>query len=85
MSPDDKSTWTEEKTNMPWHTHVPVSEFAPKAWSAMCQLVGGEEKISMEKEFSEWSDGFIVNLGKEEYEGVEELDLRCKSSFSLHF
>lgn len=78
MDPNDKSTWTTEKTNMPWHRHIPVSEFAPKAWAAMCELLGGEEKISDSEEFRGWSDGFIVNLGREEYSAEDELDLRCE-------
>jgi hypothetical protein len=79
MDSNDKSTWTEEKTNMPWHRHVPVSEFAPKAWSAMCQLLGGEDKISDRIEFRGWSDGFIVNLGKPEYKAEDELNLRSET------
>jgi hypothetical protein len=59
MSPTDKSTWTTEGINMPWHEHVPVSEFSPKAWSAMCQLLGGEDRISEQKEFRGWSDGSL--------------------------
>jgi hypothetical protein len=74
FSPTDKSTWTTERTNMPWHTHVPVSEIAPKAWSAMCQLLGGEERIS--EWMRAWSDGFIVNLGKEEYKHDDKVNFR---------
>jgi hypothetical protein len=76
MDPNDKNTWTEEKTNMPWHHHVPVSEFSPKAWSAICQLLGGEDKISDRMEFRSWSDGFIVNLGRPDYKAEDELNLR---------
>lgn len=39
-SPDDKSTWAEDKINMPGHTVVSAKEFAPKAWVAMCELFG---------------------------------------------
>lgn len=44
----------------------------------MCQLLGGEERISEHMNFRSWSDGFIVNLGKEEYDangdmGVKEM------------
>ena len=74
FSPTDKSTWTTERTNMPWHTHVPVSEFSPKAWSAMCQLLGGEERIH--PNWRSWSDGFIVNLGKEEYNANGEMGVK---------
>jgi hypothetical protein len=76
MSPTDKTTWTEERTNMPWHTHIPVSSFSPKAWSAMCQLLGGEERISDHMDFRSWSDGFIVNLGKEEYDANGEMGVK---------
>ncbi|KAH6679636.1 hypothetical protein B0J14DRAFT_504590 [Halenospora varia] len=70
MSPEDKSTWgNTERLNMPWHCHVPVETFAPKAWSAMCQLLGGEERIQ-QGIFRSWSDGFIVNFGREEFEGM---------------
>lgn len=78
MDPNDKSTWTTEKTNMPWHRLVPVSEFAPKAWAGMCELLGGEERISDEMQYRSWSDGFIVNLGREGYSEEQELDLRGK-------
>ncbi|KAJ7474424.1 hypothetical protein B0H11DRAFT_2282262 [Mycena galericulata] len=44
MSPTDKSTWNAERINMPAHTSVPISEFAPKAWRALCELGGGEDK-----------------------------------------
>jgi hypothetical protein len=81
MDPNDKSTWTEEKTNMPWHHHVPVSEYSPKAWSAICQLLGGEDKISDRIEYRGWSDGFIVNLGKPEYNAEDELNLRGQMHF----
>ena len=74
MSPTDKATWTAERTNMPWHRKVVVSEFAPKAWAAMCELLGGPDRMS--DVFEGWGDGFIVNLGKPEYKADDELDLR---------
>lgn len=73
MSPTDKSTWTAERTNMPWHRKVAVPEFAPKAWDAMCQLLGGADRISDQ---DGWGDSFIVNLGLPEYNEEDELDLR---------
>jgi len=73
-SPTDKSTWTEERVNMPWHNAVPVSEFAPKAWAAICELLGGEDRIS--DTMRVWADGFIVNFGKEEYNPEDDLDFR---------
>ena len=67
MSPDDKSTWTKERINMPGHNHAPCSDFAPKAWGAMCELLGGEERV----EPALWHDSLIVNLGTEEWEGKQ--------------
>ena len=81
VSPTDKSTWTTERTNMPYHSHVLAKDFAPKAWSAICQLLGpeggteqeGEDRISDENngKWKSWGDGFIVNLGKEEFEKID--------------
>ncbi|KAI0202783.1 hypothetical protein F4808DRAFT_58456 [Astrocystis sublimbata] len=67
MSPTDKSTWTKERTNMPWHRTFDVSTFAPRAWSAICELCGGEERVNPESKT--WRDSLIVNLGTAEGEG----------------
>ncbi|KAI0440330.1 hypothetical protein F4803DRAFT_478390 [Xylaria telfairii] len=61
MDPNDMSTWTVERTNMAHLRHFPVSSFAPKAWGAVCSLVGDPSKIDLY--ISAWRDGFIVNLG----------------------
>ncbi|KAJ7665626.1 hypothetical protein B0H14DRAFT_3909942 [Mycena olivaceomarginata] len=52
MSPTDPATWHTERTNMPSHTSVPIAEFAPKAWAAICELLGGEERVSDETRVS---------------------------------
>jgi hypothetical protein len=44
---------------MPGHRELAVKQFAPKAWDAVCDLVGGEERIAQPYT---WGDGFIVNL-----------------------
>lgn len=67
FDPADKSTWTRERTNMPWHKREPVRSIAPKAWTAICELLGGEDRVA--EESSLWSDGLIVNLGTPEWEG----------------
>ncbi|KAF4634426.1 hypothetical protein G7Y89_g3671 [Cudoniella acicularis] len=78
-SPTDKSTWGDiERINMAWHLHVPAEKFAPKAWSAMCQLLGGEDKIQ-EGMFRSWSDGFIVNFGRDEFDGMSKEDMEKSS------
>jgi hypothetical protein len=58
--PDDPTTWTESRVHMPSRRRVEVREFAPKAWRAACELLGGEERIDQPYT---WGDGFIVNLG----------------------
>ncbi|KAI0166269.1 hypothetical protein GGR57DRAFT_446028 [Xylariaceae sp. FL1272] len=69
MDPTDKTTWTRQRTNMPAHRIFDASKFAPKAWSAICDLCGGEERIAPKSK--EWRDGLIVNLGTPEGEGQQ--------------
>lgn len=66
-SPTDKSTWAKERINMPHHRSEPARTFAPKAWAAICELCGGEDRIS--EDFADWRDSLIVNLGTQEWEG----------------
>ncbi len=67
MSPDDKSTWARLRTNMPSHNTFDASEFAPRAWAAICELCGGEDRILPQSKI--WKDSLIVNLGTPEGEG----------------
>jgi hypothetical protein len=57
--PADPSTWREAVIHMPTHQRFDVKDFAPKVWDAVCDLLGGEERI---KGPYTWGDGFIVNL-----------------------
>ncbi|GAA0946844.1 hypothetical protein [Virgisporangium aurantiacum] len=59
--PDDPSTWERPSVHMASHRDIDVKEFAPRAWWAACDLVGGEERMATDKPFP-WTDGFIVNL-----------------------
>ncbi|ORY63426.1 uncharacterized protein BCR38DRAFT_345012 [Pseudomassariella vexata] len=66
MSPTDKSTWrTSEqgqgRIHMPSHRSFDASVFVPKAWSAICDLCGGSDRITPSS--SQWRDSLIVNLG----------------------
>jgi hypothetical protein len=61
MDPNDKSTWHTERTNMAWHKYVSIADFSPKAWSAMCELLGGEDRISDDEQFKGWSDGSVIS------------------------
>jgi hypothetical protein len=58
---DDPSTRTESGTHLPVHREMDIKEFAPKAWDAVCDLVGGEDRI---KQPYNWGDGFVVNLSQ---------------------
>ncbi|KAG5715260.1 hypothetical protein E4T56_gene2999 [Termitomyces sp. T112] len=66
MDPNDKSTWDRERIHMPWHGRERVDEFAPKAWGAIQDLLGGEDRI--DEKSSAWGDSFIINFGTEELE-----------------
>jgi hypothetical protein len=87
-SPTDKSTWTAERIHMPDHKQEPVSTFAPKAWAAICELLGGEDRLMAHS--ATWNDAFIVNLGTAESEGKvpkpTELDgWHVDGDFFIHF
>ena len=70
---EDPSTWETDIVWMDRQNRLPVRELSAKAWDAICDVVGGEERIEdrvMEiesKHFTsidtfEWSDSFIVNF-----------------------
>ena len=71
--PVDRSTWTKDIVWMDRNHIAPIREFSPKAWGALCDVCGGEDRIEtkiMEIESqhfttinaTEWSDAFIVNF-----------------------
>jgi len=57
----DPATWERPITHMPFHGRVPAAEVSPHAWGAMCELLGGEDRVHS----CTWGDSFIVNLGSE--------------------
>jgi hypothetical protein len=57
---EDPSTWEEARIHMPAVRREEVRDFAPEAWAAMCELLGGEERINQP---CTWGDSFILNLG----------------------
>ena len=60
--PDDPATWAEERIHMPTMNRRRVAEVAPRAWAAICDLVGGEGRIKSAADYS-YGDGFIINFG----------------------
>ncbi|KIJ30671.1 hypothetical protein M422DRAFT_267717 [Sphaerobolus stellatus SS14] len=61
---DDMSTWKQEQIHLPRHREIQWKEFTPKAWSAICEILGGEDKIDPNL-FSKCGDSLTVNLGTE--------------------
>jgi hypothetical protein len=57
----DPSTWAEPLVHLPSRRQLDVREFAPAAWDAVCDLIGGAERIAPDQPYV-WTDGFIVNL-----------------------
>lgn len=55
----DPATWKQPIVHMPADNYVTVKEFAPDVWGAMCDLLGGEERIHQPVK---WGNGFIVNF-----------------------
>ena len=51
---------------MPGHNTFDASQFAPRAWAAVAELCGGEDRISPDSKL--WRDSLIVNLGSPETE-----------------
>jgi hypothetical protein len=58
---DDPSTWDRPSVHMASLNDIDVATFAPKAWQAACELIGGAERMAPGNPFP-WTDGFIVNL-----------------------
>ncbi len=76
----DPSTWKKDIIWMDHKNQMPVRELAPKAWAAILDVVGGEErletqvmKLPQSGHFTSinsffWSDAFIVNF----YRGADK-------------
>ena len=63
-APNDKATWEQARIHMPTLNYIPIAECSPQAWGAICELLGGEDRIQMP---ALWGDGFIANLGAESH------------------
>ncbi len=70
----DPNTWEEELVWMYPEKAMPIREISPTAWQAICDVVGGEDRIEdqvmeIEGHFDKinsfkWSDAFIVNFNR---------------------
>lgn len=56
---DDPTTWKKQRVILSVTSSVRISDAYPKAWGAICDLVGGRERIEREEQRS-WPDGYMV-------------------------
>ncbi len=56
----DPGTWEQPRVHLPSMNRISVRDFAPVAWTAICDLLGGEERLN-QPDF-QWADGFIINF-----------------------
>ena len=57
---DDPTQWVEKRIHLSTLAAVDARTFAPKAFAAAVQLLGGEDRLQLPWN---WGDGFIANLG----------------------
>jgi hypothetical protein len=57
---DTPAQWVEKRIHLSVLESVDARDFAPDAWAAAVQLLGGEDRVELPWR---WSDGFIANLG----------------------
>jgi len=69
MDPNDMKTWDREWINMPVIRSEKIETFSPAAWGAMLELIGGIDRLRMDRD--SWGDNFIVNLGLPEHHNKE--------------
>ena len=58
FEPSDPSTWTWDRIDVEGHQQLRIADFAPRAWEAICTLLGGEDRVAT----TTWGEYFIVNL-----------------------
>jgi hypothetical protein len=57
---DAPDQWVEKRIQLSTLESVDAYDFAPTAWAAAVQLLGGEDRVDLPWR---WGDGFIANLG----------------------
>jgi hypothetical protein len=56
----DPASWAEKRIRLSSRSRVNAQTFAPAAWGAAMDLVGGEGRVTLPWQ---WGNGFIANLG----------------------
>lgn len=64
---EDPATWVRAQIDLGSARHVDYTRFAPRLWAAICQLLGGPDRIAT----SAWHDHFCVNLNDRAEDGPE--------------
>jgi len=59
---NDPTTWKVSRTHMALERQDDLKTFAPRAYAAACDLVGGEQRVKRPAMF--FSEGFIVNFSE---------------------
>lgn len=57
--PQDPKTWAEPRVHTSPSRTVDAARFAPKAFAAICDVLGGEERVDTP---CVWGDNFVINL-----------------------
>lgn len=57
---NDPGSWAEKRIHLSSRSHVDARTFAPAAWDAAMDLVGGDDRVTLPWQ---WGDGFIANVG----------------------
>lgn len=66
-SPDDPSTWTWGRLDLDGPKSVVIEEFAPTAWAAICDLLGGPDRIKTRS----WKNYLIINFCADQHLGID--------------
>jgi hypothetical protein len=77
----DPTTWPSGRMRPPESQRVSFESIAPKAWQAACELVGGDDRVLLP---CTWSDGFIINFGRQPELAWQAPSSTPHASFNWH-
>lgn len=58
LEPGDPASWPAARLDVEGERAIPISELSPSVWRAVCQLLGGPERVETRAFF----DAFVLNL-----------------------
>jgi hypothetical protein len=81
-NPNDKSTWHTEYMHIPRHREIRHEDFSPKGWAAICDLVGGEDRLH--DLYERWvGDQFVCNFGAAERTSQVEEPVKSRKTWHI--